>query len=1017
MGDDKKITVPVQDQTPDTTPVEQPVGNLSGVSLLPEYETGYSGNLSGETFDLKKCEEQAAIRATIRGDYKEGKGASYMRDMRKCRQEGLDHADAILAGREVPPERETVKKKRNKLKTHKSKLKQAENRQTDQNYIIQNMLAFSGLDKRPRPDQLTNLTLVSNYAGNLSSKLSTNRKLKPFFNMTPLELSSLVPHFKIFKREKGKLLPFQFADRYNFNYRDLKGNILSHKSSYGGGVGLKGFRWTSTGQDTFTADKTFTATLSIHFQSLMDLAKSARDLEAGPNWQDLIIPDTRRAQTIRDECGENLPALQEFLEWVDPYTYQTGDQEDTDKENAGLGFSLVVEVGWDFSLKNVLSPELREAIKSSRVLLNLSLTDHNIKFRDDGSVDIDINYIAGIDYVMGAYAANIFHLTEEASSHAVYKKMMYKREQAQYIETAISDPTGLFQCMRGGANTKDQTKITKKAKDWKKEATILKKEAAVLTRDYTLSMYGKFVQFLTLQKRMFFVDVPMDSYAKGILPAKTDYSEAPSELASGFTSDLASGKSKEIKEIATGDKHRISTSKFSKNLGAHFEACHSKPEGVHRVYFFYLGDLINFYAGALPTGDEMGRDRYEIVLGDLEFLNYNAFAGSLKSPTEQAGDALVPTSLYRVRQNMAYVPVSMDGFNVWFTEEVTNKGSVFTFKDFITSLVSKLVVGALQAQENQAINKELKDQLKSREVVKSTTCYGQNIYLKRGVMNEEKMLPNGQSSLYISPVTSESTGANAWMENREFLVLASSYLPWELQIVDEEKNAEDGLFHFKIGVDRGIVKDINMTRAANAGVADWNKTRAMKRGTDPGLGMIRSPYQATVTCFGVPFITPGGLVYINPTNVGLGDYNARYSIAREIGIGGFYVITKVSTQLAEGKLETTLDCVWHYFGRMPGVAEADKPSAAHIEVNPNATDSPPIQAPTADEQIDAQTQEGPRDINIPQRQVIGIGSLTNDPIPPPDLGEHEGIEIPSEGHLQWEESVSLGSQDGRKGKK
>ena len=92
---------------------------------------------------------------------------------------------------------------------------------------------------------------------------------------------------------------------------------------------------------------------------------------------------------------------------------------------------------------------------------------------------------------------------------------------------------------------------------------------------------------------------------------------------------------------------------------------------------------------------------------------------------------------------------------------------------------------------------------------------------------------------------------------------------------------------------------------------------------DTSLGAILEPYNATVKVFGSGFFQPGQYVYLNPTSMGFGNATERYSLARKLGLGGFYLITSVDTSLESGTLETTLECKFEYYGQAPGTAAAD----------------------------------------------------------------------------------------------
>ena len=152
------------------------------------------------------------------------------------------------------PSRKTVADKKEKVGEPAWKEKLA--KQTEQNYIAANFLAFSDLEQRPTrlaekvltgerrntlpgaSTTLRNLILVSNYRGNLINKLTSSSKLGPLMNATPFELSQLTPYFRVCKRKGKKLTEFQFLDHLRWTYNLEKGEPLKVFSSGDGSISV-----------------------------------------------------------------------------------------------------------------------------------------------------------------------------------------------------------------------------------------------------------------------------------------------------------------------------------------------------------------------------------------------------------------------------------------------------------------------------------------------------------------------------------------------------------------------------------------------------------------------------------------------------------------------------------------------------------------------------------------------------------------------------------------------------------
>ena len=78
---------------------------------------------------------------------------------------------------------------------------------------------------------------------------------------------------------------------------------------------------------------------------------------------------------------------------------------------------------------------------------------------------------------------------------------------------------------------------------------------------------------------------------------------------------------------------------------------------------------------------------------------------------------------------------------------------------------------------------------------------------------------------------------------------------------------------------------------------------------------LYSQYNADLSLVGNSIFKPGMFIYINPSISGLGDIRMKNSIARRIGLGGYYLITKVSGQIdAASGWGTSLTAIWQNFG-------------------------------------------------------------------------------------------------------
>ena len=851
----------------------------------------------------------------------------------------------------------SVKRKKTGSATIDQALQAKLKRQSPQNFLIQNMRTFAAYADGIERD-LANLITVSKYKGNLINKLTSSSKLQPLMDATPLELSQLTPFFRLMKKHAGGTVQdFRFMDHLKWDYRDADGTIRPLRSSQGQGVGFKSFKWDTTGTNMFSAPRTLMATLTLHFQSISELVRGASlDESEGPLWQDLIVPQKGRLHP-RTECPTGYEDLDQHIRKLTSKNILRGADERPDHKAPDPDFSVMVQIGWKYGLKNELPQSLRDAVDASRIILNLGLRTHRFKFREDGTIDLEIEYMARLEGIMEDYGGNLLALGNDGANQKLVEQLEAKRNEMSRLTTAINSATGEFNCAEELASERQRRAIDSREDAIDQEIGKLEKQVEAVVKRLKVSMYGKFAQHLIDESKMHFIDVATKDYANGKLDAMSHFYRQDAVLVDRGNSipPLSDGTRRAVQQVSRGrgDDRHVSNTQLKKRVYASIQNNKACGPGYQRLAFFFLGDLINFFAGALPAKDKATNDKFEIILGDLTFLDFKEVGGIL--PGKEKFEALNETAqanivdvardkiysdlnTYQITANMARVPISFAAYSKWFTAEIINNGNTsLTFKGFMESLTTKLLVGALETTENQYVNADLRRALKERNRVRPGMAYGANPQLARGNLTTEHRRANGESNLRIAPkpIPASEGGWDApaaatlplssrqkyLYSNRQFFVLSVTRLPWSSQVVDEEVNASEGVYHLKIGASGGLVKRIDLQREGNARIRDANIMRAYNNG-GTGLGIIQEPYNATVTLFGSALFQPGQYVYLNPTNIGLGTGIERYSIARQLGIGGFYLVTKVSTTISEGKLESTLKCVFQNYGYLPDSRQA-----------------------------------------------------------------------------------------------
>ena len=108
----------------------------------------------------------------------------------------------------------------------------------------------------------------------------------------------------------------------------------------------------------------------------------------------------------------------------------------------------------------------------------------------------------------------------------------------------------------------------------------------------------------------------------------------------------------------------------------------------------------------------------------------------------------------------------------------------------------------------------------------------------------------------------------------------------------------------RFGSTGGLVKEIKFK------AQDQEGTREMRIERMGRAGYLHEIYNADVKMYGCPVFSPGCLIYIDPSSVGIGVPSEVRSIAKNLGMGGYYMILEATTVIERGNFETSLKTVF-----------------------------------------------------------------------------------------------------------
>jgi len=785
----------------------------------------------------------------------------------------------------------TKKPPRSKGGGFKRKKKRADERidqQSDQNFLLQNYDKLGG--NAPEPHILPRLTIVTTKDENLINKLTVKDKMLSLMNASANDISSMVPYIRFYKKDKNNGKPRIREFKFSKNSQNLE-EYLASGAAGGAEIGLKSFNINMTGTNSFTSTRNFQGNLVLYFRSLADMDENRTPAGQMP-WTEMLF----------NHMFEQSPEIAEMKE-------QQGDaqtQDDTEVVRNAIRSrkaQIYVELGYDFS-ENVLGGEekkdLRDAVRSTRLFLSLYPISTNFNFGQDGSAELSLEFTAASESLSDDLDANFLSL---GSADEELKAIEDLRAKIKLQERKIIKAEG----------DEDLTKSQKSAnKTINKEIAKLKKDLEDSIAQNRISNYGRFIEYLYKNKRLFSVTVDKEDYFKGSLKK----APAPVVTSDEDAQQIISAAEADLQKENSDDEY-LDTSRDKWNK--------------HTVGYFFLGDLLNYAAYTLvPLEQRMGmmslgkteaarkaisigmavrEQSAEVVLGDYSFIKY---------PPEDEYDTDPDEWIRKARNsfqnvNLSKLPVSYSLYHSFVRNVILNfSGTVMTFDYFLKQAVSKLIIAAMDSSVKGRKASDAKLKLERKGGMQISRITGKSLELEEGRKKVQLIDLDATGARIAKPEISGLLGNEDIKEAdlpSNYIILFGSRKPIAGNVGENpDVDAERGIYHLVAGSRSGIVKNIQFKQTSTR-LKEINLQKYLKDGQIDAASILRMPYDADVTIFGNPGFYPGQFTWVRPSYVGLGDLKSANSLASSLGLGGLYNIIGVSTRLSPGTLETTLTCV------------------------------------------------------------------------------------------------------------
>tara|TARA_A200000159_G_scaffold157781_1_gene174308 strand:+ start:2422 stop:4824 length:2403 start_codon:yes stop_codon:yes gene_type:complete len=736
----------------------------------------------------------------------------------------------------------------------------------EQCFLVYNFEAFA---------QSNNESSFSNFVplhGNpmqIVQRLLAIPDLNALMTLKPYLLSALMPQIRLYKvhypsrDSQGIAVEIPFDDYLNpSSIEDMT------KSGYskGLGAGVKSFEWELLGTNPAESDNNIKAKLKLHFNSMQDLLAPRGNHDGQKiSFINLIEPSAK----FKNDSGEDGKGASEGTRSYNEKYFRI---------RASVGYGDPVGQLWDNE------PEvagLKEVIKNARQFFNLNMVTHSLEFKEHGAVELEIEYIADSEGALSSKYADVLLIGRTEAMDQAEAARAAERENAAAKVSSENDAN----CGKEGDDRETE------AADDEKE--LLEGQAEAEAEDRAI-LYNTLLSALENSGGIYKVRV--NAKDLGML----DGEQAQGDTAAARRTSIDKAWVTSNRKVAEGgslsdlrdatDEAIDDPNEAAKSFSDDGDASPGPDE--LDIHYFHYGDLLNVALRCLYETGTPELERLKVITGPYVYYD---------PQTKRLTDTY----------NMCDIPISLNLFQIWFMDKVVKpQVKKYSLKRFIKDSVTSLVGAAMRPEcfgkEYGKAPANLSLQMLQVPATDDGKCRVSGVSTQgkiggKRVRSLENILP------YPSAVKAEKAESFPYL----FIYVSSHGAkgfgpPAASEGSREERDAKLGTYHFRIGADGGLVKKINFKKSDQP----YAREARMETEGELGGGFLREKYNAEVEMFGNAIFRPGMHVYIDPASVGAGDPTQIKSIARMLGLGGYFLTTNVKCSIEAGKFQTDLKCVW-----------------------------------------------------------------------------------------------------------
>jgi hypothetical protein len=745
------------------------------------------------------------------------------------------------------------------------------------------------------------------------NKLAISKNLGPLINIENDILSYLQPYVRLYKviyDKNGEEREVEITFEPTFN--EFEKNLFNSRRVRNTGVGLKNFSFTYDGSNPFGAKKSIKANLHI-FSNSFDELMICRGSGKCDDIDDAGFVSSYRYVDLALKTFNNNNKNIKFGS-----VYREND------ELAKLNFRLKAQVGYSMPsnfgrITGNQKRELQKALRDSRVTLNLIPTVHDFQFDELGRVNFSINYLAFVEDLFSQAKFNVF-----SEKYASRDRIVRNASLKYYQKTCEADAV-----------------------------RTIKEEYAERATEEISNSISNLITLMMERDKISYVEISMDQIKDYISFGPFSEKNINSKIKISSDKGYLERMKKNINEclelfkerrasIDTDDQQKITASLATID------------SSVEILSFFYVSDLIDIVLENIET--EL--DQMPDLLREYKNNNITSVAAQSDEIDEKIDEYQKNTKAFQKTRyllgpvefvspndnqsffvNLGDIPISLKYFFEWLTSTMLDRDdSFYSLSRFMNEFFNDFIQKFLN--NDRCFDYSIKQRTKlNQATLLGTKAQNSNLDKITNLMIEKRNprlnIDDGEvkSSLplihsYGLASNSENSRITASDEINYMTYFVGRTMPTERMRGIRSEDEELGVFHYQIGRDRGLVKNIELTKTQTPGLQE---VRFEQQGYD-GLEQLRVVYDAKIECFSNVNTFPGTYIYIDPAGYAPRSHPTQIDLTK-YGVGGYYMIVRSTHTFGPGIANSDIEAKW-----VNELYDPDKPQPQYIKETTSTED-------------------------------------------------------------------------------